>query len=122
MWILSINSAELIKTEALVTYLQLLQLSASTRFITVFCARCTSSTLRSLKTNRAIFNQIRSNYHITYRIHLRKGSLFENYEKMQITGTFSAPMPRSHVPPGKAILCSHIAFHVKDGDKSNSYD
>ncbi len=51
-----------------------------------------------------------------------KGSLFENYQKMQLTGTFSAPISRSQVPPGKAILHRCIAFHVKDNDTPNSYD
>ncbi len=35
-----------------------------------------------------------------------KGSLLDNYDKMQSTGTFSQPMLHSQVPAGKAILCS----------------
>jgi hypothetical protein len=151
--------SEFIKAEALVKFLHSLQLLESTSFITLFCARRTSSTRSSLETNRAIFNQIRLNYHCNlpntpdlltvtvptaHRVvsspfrpktpahvgeHTHdpfcsdwKGSLFENYEKMQLTGTFSAPMSRSQVPPGKAVLHSCIAFCVKDGDTPHSYD
>ncbi len=51
-----------------------------------------------------------------------KGSLFKKFEKMQLTGTFCAPIYHFEVPPGKAILRSHIAFRVKNSDTSNSYD
>jgi hypothetical protein len=116
----------------------------------MFCARRASYSRTSLETNRAIFNQIHLNYHqniivpIAWRIvtspirpktpaHIGeltndpflsdwKGSLFDNYDKMQTTGTFSQPMLRSQVPSGKAILRSRIAFHVKDGDSTNVYD
>jgi hypothetical protein len=159
LWVLSINSEEFITAEALVTYLRSLQLDTTTTYTTAFCVRRNASTRNSLESNRAIFNQIRLNYHqnlpntpdphpvilpVARRIVTSstrpttpsrigelannpfrsdwKGSLFENFDKMQTTGTFSAPMLRSQVPLGKAVLRSRIAFRVKDGDTAQAYD
>jgi hypothetical protein len=51
-----------------------------------------------------------------------KGSLFDNFDKMLTTGTFSAPLLRSNVPSGKAVLRSRIVFRVKDGETAHAYD
>ena len=39
-------------------------------------------------------------------------SLFESYEKMHITGTFSCPFPKTQLPPNTAILKPQIVFKV----------
>jgi hypothetical protein len=50
-----------------------------------------------------------------------KEAVFDNYSKMQCTGTWSAPLLRSSIPPGKAILRPRISFHVKDTSTANTY-
>jgi hypothetical protein len=62
-WVLSLNSAEFIKADAFITYLKSLQNPTSSSFATMFFARRVSSSRTSLETNRAVFNQIRLNYH-----------------------------------------------------------
>jgi hypothetical protein len=51
-----------------------------------------------------------------------KSSLFQNYDKMQTAGTWSAPLLRTSVPPNKAILRNRVTFKVKDTDQTNTYD
>ncbi len=51
-----------------------------------------------------------------------EGSRFDNYSKMQRTGTWSAPLLRSSIPPGKAILRPRISFRVKDTSTTNTYE
>jgi hypothetical protein len=158
-WLLSINSPEFIKPDAVISYLRSLQQVHSSHYTTVYCVRLTAPTRNALETNRAIFNQIRSNYpqtppdqpvplplmlpiakclvtsltHPATPSHVGelaanpfrsdwKGSLIDNFDKMQQTGNFSAPMLRSQVPAGKAVLRSCITFHVKYGNTANIYD
>ncbi len=49
-------------------------------------------------------------------------TLFQNYDKMMKTGTFSAPLLHSLVPPDKAVLCPHVACKVKDTSIPHQYD
>lgn len=51
-----------------------------------------------------------------------RDALFQNYIKMQTTGTFSTPMLRSEVPPNKTILRPRIACRVKDTSTPHQYD
>ena len=39
-------------------------------------------------------------------------SIFESYEKMHVTGTFSWPFPKTHLPPNTTILKPRIVFKV----------
>ena len=49
-------------------------------------------------------------------------ALFQNYSKMLTTGTFSAPMLCSQLPPGKSILHPRIACHVEETSTPHQYD
>eukprot|EP00957_Ditylum_brightwellii_P153274 11665450-Ditylum_brightwellii.AAC.1 len=49
-------------------------------------------------------------------------SMFENYEKMNISGTFSAPFLRKDLPPTIKILKTQPAFKVKLQEEANKYD
>jgi hypothetical protein len=51
-----------------------------------------------------------------------RDALFQNYSKMQTTGTFSAPMLRSNVPSHKTILHPRISCRVKDTSTPHQYD
>ena len=51
-----------------------------------------------------------------------KDALFQNYNKMLTSGTFSAPILRSSVPSNKTILRPRIACKVKDTSIPNQYD
>jgi hypothetical protein len=51
-----------------------------------------------------------------------KSSLFKNYDKMLAAGTWSAPILKSTVPPGKTILRNRVTFKVKDTDQPNTYE
>ncbi len=51
-----------------------------------------------------------------------KDALFQNYNKMLTSGTFSAPILRSLVPSNKTILRPRIACKVKDTSIPNQYD
>jgi hypothetical protein len=51
-----------------------------------------------------------------------RDALFQNYNKMMNTGTFSAPILHSSVPSGKSILRPCIACRVKDTSTANQYD
>jgi len=51
-----------------------------------------------------------------------RDALFQNYDKMMTTGTFSAPLLRSSVPSGKSILRPRIACRVKDTSVTNQFD
>jgi hypothetical protein len=48
--------------------------------------------------------------------------LFQNYEKMMTSGTFSVPLLCFSVPPGKTILRPRIACRVKDTSVVHQYD
>jgi hypothetical protein len=50
-----------------------------------------------------------------------KSSLFKNYDKMHTAGTWSTPILRSMIPSNKNVLCSRIAFKVKDTEIQNTY-
>jgi hypothetical protein len=43
-----------------------------------------------------------------------KDALFQNYNKMLASGTFSAPLLHTEGPSNKTILCPCVACHVKD--------
>jgi hypothetical protein len=60
-------------------------------------------------------------YHSPFASDLRD-ALFHNYDKMLATGTFSAPILRTLVPPHKSILRPRIACHVKDTSIPYQYD
>jgi hypothetical protein len=49
-------------------------------------------------------------------------ALFQNYNKMLNTDTFSAPLLCSDVPPNKSILRPRIACGVKDTSTAHHYD
>jgi hypothetical protein len=51
-----------------------------------------------------------------------RDALFHNYDKMLATGTFSAPILRTSVPPHKSILRPRIACRVKDTSIPHQYD
>jgi hypothetical protein len=51
-----------------------------------------------------------------------KSSLFKNYDKMLAAGTWSAPILKTTVPPGKTILRNRVTFKVKDKDQPNTYE
>jgi hypothetical protein len=51
-----------------------------------------------------------------------RDALFQNYDKMLATGTFSAPLLRSLVPSNKTVLHPRIACRVKDTSIPNQYD
>ena len=51
-----------------------------------------------------------------------RDALFHNYNKMMASGTFSAPILRSSVPPMKTILRPRIACKVKDTQIPHQYD
>jgi hypothetical protein len=51
-----------------------------------------------------------------------KDALFQNYNKMMASGTFSAPILRSSVPSHKTILRPRVACHVKDTLIPHQYD
>jgi hypothetical protein len=51
-----------------------------------------------------------------------KDSLFDNYDKMLRTGTWSAPILRSTIPPDKNLLNSRVSFRVKDTSSPNIYN
>jgi hypothetical protein len=51
-----------------------------------------------------------------------KDAIFENYTKMQRTGTWSAPILRTSVPSTKSILHPRISFRVKDTESPNTYE
>ena len=49
-------------------------------------------------------------------------SIFESYEKMHITGTFSCPFPKTQLPPNATILKPRIVFKVRPVDVPNFYE
>ena len=49
-------------------------------------------------------------------------SVFENYEKMWITGTFSKTFLRSTIPSDTKIICPRLAFKVKLTELTDQYD
>ncbi len=49
-------------------------------------------------------------------------ALFDNYDKMARTGTWSAPMLRSLLPPSQQILRPRVSFRVKDTDITDTYE
>ncbi len=51
-----------------------------------------------------------------------RDALFQNYNKMMTTGTFSAPMLRSAVPFNQKILRPRVSCRVKDTTTANQYD
>jgi len=51
-----------------------------------------------------------------------KDALFQNYNKMLASGTFSAPLLRSSVPAHKTILRPRVVLKVKDTSVPNQYD
>jgi hypothetical protein len=51
-----------------------------------------------------------------------KEAIFNNYLKMQQTGTWSAPILRSSIPSHKSLLRPRISFHVKDTTTPNAYE
>ncbi len=51
-----------------------------------------------------------------------KEAIFENFTKMQRTGTWSAPLLRSSVPSSKCILNPRISFRVKDTPQPHVYE
>jgi hypothetical protein len=51
-----------------------------------------------------------------------KEALFKNYTKMLSSGTWSAPVLCSLVPPTKTILPPRVTFKVKTTDINNTYE
>eukprot|EP00957_Ditylum_brightwellii_P140844 10728436-Ditylum_brightwellii.AAC.1 len=51
-----------------------------------------------------------------------KESMFESYEKMNTSGTFSAPVPGKDLPPTIKILKAQPAFKVKLQEEANKYE
>eukprot|EP00957_Ditylum_brightwellii_P149300 11370924-Ditylum_brightwellii.AAC.1 len=51
-----------------------------------------------------------------------KESMFEDYEKMNTSGTFSAPILRSDLPSNVKILKAQPAFKVKLQEETNHYE
>ncbi len=51
-----------------------------------------------------------------------RDALFQNYDKMLTTGTFSAPILRTSVPPNKTVLRPRVACRVKDTSIPHQYD
>ncbi len=51
-----------------------------------------------------------------------RDALFQNYDKMLSTGTFSAPILRTSIPPHKSILQPRVACRVKDTLIPHQYD
>jgi len=51
-----------------------------------------------------------------------KDALFQNYNKILASGTFSAPIVRSSVPAHKTVLRPHVACKVKDTSIPNQCD
>eukprot|EP00957_Ditylum_brightwellii_P125581 9572342-Ditylum_brightwellii.AAC.1 len=51
-----------------------------------------------------------------------KESMFENYEKIDNSGTLIAPLLRSDLPPDTKILCTKPAFRVKLQEGGNMYE
>jgi len=51
-----------------------------------------------------------------------RDALFQNYNKMLASGTFSAPLLRSSVPSHKTILRPRVVCKVKDTSLPNQYD
>jgi hypothetical protein len=51
-----------------------------------------------------------------------KEAIFENYSKMDHTGTWSAPLLCSSAPSGKSILNPRISFRVKDTTQPHTYE
>jgi hypothetical protein len=51
-----------------------------------------------------------------------KAAHFENYNKMYRTGTWSAPVLRSHLPPDDVILPPRSLYAVKPSEVANVYD
>eukprot|EP00957_Ditylum_brightwellii_P050931 3863001-Ditylum_brightwellii.AAC.1 len=48
--------------------------------------------------------------------------MFENYEKMNTSGTFSSPILRSDLPPNVKILQAQPAFKVKLQEETHHYE
>eukprot|EP00957_Ditylum_brightwellii_P055539 4209031-Ditylum_brightwellii.AAC.1 len=51
-----------------------------------------------------------------------KESTFENYEKMDTSGTLTAPILHSNIPSDAKILRSQSAFKVKLQEEANMYE
>jgi len=51
-----------------------------------------------------------------------KSALFKNYDKMLHSGTWSAPILRSSIPPEKTVLPARVTFKVKDTNVENNYE
>jgi len=51
-----------------------------------------------------------------------KAVLFQDYHKILNSGTWSAPILRSQIPPNKAILPPRVTFKVKRTDVNNTYE
>ena len=48
--------------------------------------------------------------------------MFQNYNKMLASGTFSAPILQSSIPAHKTVLCPRVTCKVKDTSVPNQYD
>ncbi len=51
-----------------------------------------------------------------------KEALFQNYDKMQCTCTWSAPILRTSIPHDQFTLCNWVSFWVKDTSTPNTYE
>ncbi len=51
-----------------------------------------------------------------------KEALFSNYDKMQHTGMWSAPILHTYLPNDQLILWSRVKFHIKDISTPNTYE
>eukprot|EP00957_Ditylum_brightwellii_P103220 7867174-Ditylum_brightwellii.AAC.1 len=50
-----------------------------------------------------------------------KESVFENHEKMDMSGTLTAPLLQSNLPPNAKIFCTQFALKVKLQEETNMY-
>ena len=147
MWILSIDGNEPITCETVLRILRNAQKRKRTNSIHIIAVKRKHAVIRtSLAENRAAFNQIRfrpivdavANKLISTPIkpdtpeHIGQivnsphkpewtEAIFENYEKMHRSSTFSAPFLRSDLPPGTKVLRPRISFKVKLTDMQNQY-
>eukprot|EP00957_Ditylum_brightwellii_P125970 9604159-Ditylum_brightwellii.AAC.1 len=48
-----------------------------------------------------------------------KESMFDNYEKMDTSGTLTAPILQSDIPSDAKVLCTKPAFKVKLQEEAN---
>eukprot|EP00957_Ditylum_brightwellii_P064493 4894329-Ditylum_brightwellii.AAC.1 len=51
-----------------------------------------------------------------------KESMFDNYEKIDTSGTLTAPLLRSDLPSDSKIICTQPAFKVKLQEEANMYE